>query len=172
MHDACTHAAGTRGAAIVCMGRAITWEDLGALGEGALGGVVGTAAFTGWMKGAQRAGLLGELPPRKIARKAIGQAPSKTTLDVATVVTHLGFGVATGALFGVLSRRLHPRVPGAVQGALWGSLVWAASYAGWVPALGIMPPPQKDRPERPWVMFLGHLIFGGLLGAIAGRKNR
>jgi uncharacterized membrane protein YagU involved in acid resistance len=126
------------------------------------------------MKGAQRAGLLGELPPRKIARKALASAgePSKTAIDVATVVSHLGFGLATGALFGVISRRLHPRVPGAVQGAVWGSVVWAASYAGWVPALDIMPPPQKDRPDRPWVMFLGHIIFGGLLGAIAGRSKR
>lgn len=165
---------GTVGAALTCMGRAITWKDFAALGQGALGGAAGTAAFTGWMKGAQRAGLLGELPPRKITRKALqatGAEPSPKTLDAATVLTHLGFGVATGALFGVLSRRLHPRVPGVVQGAIWGSIVWAASYAGWVPALDIMPPPQKDRPDRPLVMFLGHLIFGGLLGAIAGRKR-
>jgi uncharacterized membrane protein YagU involved in acid resistance len=156
------------------MGRAISWRDFAALGEGAVGGAVGTAAFTGWMKGAQRTGLLGELPPRKITRKAVQAAtptPSKTTIDVATTLTHLGFGVATGALFGVLSRRLHPRVPGVVQGALWGSAVWAASYAGWVPALDLMPPPHKDRPDRPVVMFLGHLIFGGLLGAIAGRRK-
>lgn len=155
------------------MGRAISWSDLAALGEGALGGAVGTAAFTGWMKGAQRVGLLGELPPRKITRKALENVgvTSPTKIDVATVFTHLGFGVAAGALFGVLSQRLHPKLPGAVQGAVWGSLVWAASYAGWVPALDIMPRPSKDRPDRPWVMFLGHVVFGGLLGAIAGRKR-
>jgi hypothetical protein len=155
------------------MGRAITWNDLAALGEGALGGAVGTAAFTGWMGGAQRMGLLGEMPPRKITRKAAERVGihDRGTINAATVLTHLGFGVATGALFGVLSRRLHPRVPGAVQGALFGSVVWAASYAGWVPALDIMPSPRKDRPDRPWVMFLGHLIFGGLLGAIAGRQK-
>lgn len=158
------------------MGRAIDWSDLAALGEGALGGAVGTAAFTGWMKGAQRVGLLGELPPRKITRAALnkvnpGGGRSKTTLDLATAAMHLGFGVGTGAMFGVLSRRLGVRVPGVVQGAVWGSMVWAASYAGWVPALDIMPPPQKDRPDRPWVMFLGHLVFGGLLGAIAGRSK-
>ncbi len=156
------------------MGRAISWKDFAAFGEGALGGAVGTAAFTGWMKGAQRAGLLGELPPRKITRKALQTTgtPSSQKIDAATVFTHLGFGVATGALFGVLSNRLHPRIPGAVQGAVFGSLVWAASYAGLVPALDIMPSPTKDRPGRPWVMFLGHLIFGGLLGAIAGRRKR
>lgn len=159
------------------MGRAIDWSDLAGLGEGALGGAVGTAAFTGWMKGAQRMGLLGELPPRKIAREALeklegeGQ-PSEAAIELTTAITHLGFGVATGALFGVLSRHAGVKIPGAVQGAVWGSLVWAASYAGWVPALDIMPPPQRDRPDRPIVMFLGHLIFGGLLGAIAGRSKR
>lgn len=156
------------------MGRAIDWSDLGALGEGALGGAVGTAAFTGWMKGAQRVGLLGELPPRKIARKALESvgSPSKAAIEWTTAITHLGFGVGTGAMFGVLSKRLGINVPGVVQGAVWGSLVWAVSYAGWVPALDIMPRPKNDRPDRPWVMFLGHLVFGGLLGAIAGRNER
>lgn len=156
------------------MGRAIGWDDLLAASEGALGGAVGTAAFTGWMKAAQHAGLLGELPPRKITRKALEQVttPSKPMLDLATAAMHLGFGVATGAMFGAISKRLQTRVPGAVQGAVWGSIVWATSYAGWVPALDIMPPPNRDRPDRPWVMFLGHLIFGGILGAIAGRRKR
>jgi uncharacterized membrane protein YagU involved in acid resistance len=157
------------------MGRAIGWDDFFALGEGALGGAVGTAAFTGWMKGAQRAGLLGELPPRTIARDALQAAvgrPSSKTVDIATAVTHLGFGVATGAVFGVVARHVHTRIPGALQGAMWGSLVWAASYAGWVPALDILPAPHRDRPDRPWVTFIGHLIFGGLLGAIAARKKR
>lgn len=146
---------------------------LAALGEGALGGAVGTAAFTGWMKGAQRIGLLGELPPRKIARKALETVttPSKPAIELTTALTHLGFGVATGALFGVISKSLHTRVPGYVQGAVFGSLVWLTSYAGWVPALDIMPPPHRDRPDRPWVMWLGHLVFGGLLGAIAGTSK-
>lgn len=156
------------------MGRAIEWSDFVAASEGALGGAIGTVAFTGWMKAAQRAGLLGELPPRKIARKALEQVttPSKPTIELATALTHLGFGVATGALFGALSHRLHPRVPGAAQGAAFGALVWAVSYAGWVPALDIMPNPARDRPDRPWVMFLGHLVFGGILGAIAGNRRR
>ncbi len=157
------------------MGRAIDWSDVGALGEGALGGLVGTAAFTGWMKGAQRVGLLGELPPRKIARVALESvtaAPSKTAVDWTTAVTHLGFGAATGAAFGVISRKLGVPVSPIAQGAVWGGLVWAASYAGWVPALHIMPSPKRDRPGRPWVMFLGHLVFGGLLGAIAGTRRR
>src|SRR5687768_9382276 len=86
------------------MGRAINWSDLAALGEGALGGAVGTAAFTGWMKGAQSVGLLGEMPPRKITRKALTKVGVRSghTIDLATVFTHLGFGVATGSLFGVL----------------------------------------------------------------------
>lgn len=156
------------------MGRAIGWSDLAGLGEGVLGGAVGTAAFTGWMKGAQHIGLLGELPPRKITREVLDKvsAPSKTTIEWATAATHLGFGVGIGALFGVVSRKLGVRVPGAVQGAVWGSLVWVASYAGVLPALDLMPPPQRDRPDRPVVMFLGHLLFGSILGAIAGRRTR
>lgn len=153
------------------MGRAIRWEDLE---EGALGGAAGTAAFTGLMWGAQRVGLLGELPPRKITRnileKALDGKVSPAVVDAATTVTHLGFGVATGALFGTLAGRMKTRVPNVVLGAAFGGLVWVASYAGWAPALDLMPAPRRDRRDRPLITFLGHLLFGGILGALVHRR--
>ncbi len=139
-----------------------------------LGGAAGTAVFTGWMLAAQELGLLGELPPRKITRKALDavtDAPkSKAAIDVATAVAHFGYGLGTGALFGLLFRSTRRLGAAPVQGALFGAAVWAASYMGWIPAVGIMPPPQRDRPDRPVVMFLGHLVFGGILGAVVGRR--
>lgn len=153
------------------MGRAIRWEDLE---EGAFGGAAGTAAFTGLMWGARRAGLLGEMPPRKITRNVLektleGKVPS-SLVNATTTVTHLGFGVATGMLFGALSRRMKTRVPNVVLGAAFGGLLWVASYAGWAPALDLMPAPHRDRRDRPLINFLGHLLFGGILGALVRRK--
>lgn len=155
------------------MGRLIRWEDLR---EGALGGATGTAAFTGLMYGAQRVGLLGEMPPRKITRK-IMERTAKTTryVDAATTIAHLSFGLASGVLFAAITHRVRTKVPRVVLGMGFGAAVWAASYAGWAPALGLMPAPSKDRPDRPIVGFLGHLLFGALLSAFVtplGRGGR
>ena len=50
--------------------------------------------------------------------------------------------------------------------ALFGIAVWAVSYAGWVPKLGLMQPPSRDRPGRPTAMILAHLVYGATLGAL------
>ena len=51
-------------------------------------------------------------------------------------------------------------------GVAYGGAVYAGSYMGWIPKVGLMPPPHRDRPDRPVVTFLGHLLFGSVLGAI------
>ncbi len=50
------------------------------------------------------------------------------------MVAHVG--VVTGALFGVLCRRLRLSVPALPRGVINGSLVWLVSDRGWVSALG------------------------------------
>lgn len=145
------------------------------MGDGALGGAVGTAAFTGWLFGAQQAGLVGELPPRTITRTALergaGEPLPEGAIDVAASFAHLAFGVGVGAMFGVVAHGLRARVPNTMLGAGFGVLVWAASYAGWAPALDLMPRPDRDRRDRQWVNFVGHLLFGGILGAMTGRRR-
>ena len=59
----------------------------------------------------------------------------------------------------------HPISP-LLQGIVFGSAVWFVSYMGWVPALGLMPPPHRDRPGRQLVMVLAHWIYGATLGAV------
>jgi hypothetical protein len=78
---------------------------------------------------------------------------------------HLAFGGAAGALYGLIRSRIR-RLPGPVLGAGFGLAVWTISYAGWIPAAGILPPPHEDRPGRPIVMVGAHLVYGGVLGAL------
>ena len=59
-----------------------------------------------------------------------------------------------------------PRVPGWLVGAVYGLGVWAVSYKGWIPALGILPPPERDRPGRPVIMVAAHVVYGLVLGAL------
>ncbi|HEY8291384.1 MAG TPA: DUF6789 family protein [Thermomicrobiales bacterium] len=147
-------------------------RDVKAMRDGALGGVVGTAGMSAFMLAAGKAGLVGEHPPDTIAGAAldaVGAQQDEGTQDALAILLHFGFGISCGALFGVLHRRLPFRVPAALHGMVFAFLIWASSYQGWVPALGIMPPASEDRPDRPRVMLLAHLIYGALLGNIVAR---
>lgn len=139
--------------------------------RGAGAGAAATVAMSAWMLLAQRAGAMGDLPPRRITETALDQlgvAAAKQATDALSVLAHLGFGMAVGAVYGVARGRLPGDAGGGlapVAGAAYGLLVWAASYQGFVPALGALPPASRDRPDRPRSMALAHLVYGGTLGA-------
>ena len=137
---------------------------------GATAGLAATATMTGALALAKAAGLLGEPPPHKLTRKilaVVGPRPKRGGLahHVATLAAHVGYGVAMGMIYGLLPRRVS-RVP---AGAAFGLAVWAGSYMGWIPKLGLMPPPSRDRPGRPTAMILAHLVYGATLGGARRR---
>lgn len=146
-------------------------------------GVVATTTMTAGMFVLQKAGLLGRMPPRllterTLARFGLRRKTSRTTRKLLTAVTHYGFGATMGAIFEVGKNALaarHGRAPdGAMigSGVAFGTLVWVASYMGWVPAAGLMPRPKNDRPGRPTSMVLAHWIFGATLGAFDAMGTR
>jgi hypothetical protein len=149
-------------------------RDVKAILDGVLGGAVGTAGMSAVMLAAGKAGLIGEQPPDKIAGAALDaagvHARDEEEQDAAATLLHFSFGIGCGALFGLLHRRLPFRLPGALHGMLFAVIIWAISYQGWIPALGIMPPASKDYPDRSRVMFVAHLVYGALLGAIVERR--
>ncbi len=149
-----------------------------ALARGLAGGIVATIAMSAVMLAAQRTGLMGRMPPKKIsdallARIGIRRAAPEGTRTALATLGHFAFGGMCGALFGlahqswpVPTRRSsevrHRRAP-LLAGLAFGTAIWTVSYAGWVPALRIMPPPQDDRPGRPTSMLLAHWVFGAVL---------
>ena len=141
---------------------------------GGMGGAAATAAMTLVMAGAQRAGLMGKMPPRKIVDSLLGRAtgrrPSRKTSRLLAAAAHLGFGAAAGAGYGLLARERRPLAAAAARGALYGTAVWLVSYAGWIPALGIMPPPDRDWPGRQATMLAAHLVYGATLGSLVRRS--
>lgn len=149
-------------------------RDVRAIVDGALGGAIGTAAMSAVMAAGAKLGLLGTAPPETIAAQALAavgiRRRKEEAQDVLTVVGHVGFGIAIGALFAVLHRRLRLPIPSAIHGIVFATIVWVVSYKGWVPALGLMPPPERDRPGRPATMLVAHWVFGWTLGAIVGRR--
>jgi hypothetical protein len=150
-------------------------RDVKAILDGGLGGAVGTVGMSALMLAAGKAGLLGEHPPDTIAGAALdavgihGQGEEQQ--DALAILLHFGFGIGTGALFGLLHRRVPVRVNATLHGVIFGSIVWATSYQGWIPALGIMPPASEDRPDRPRVMLVAHWVYGAILGAVLARRE-
>jgi hypothetical protein len=140
---------------------------------GAVGGIGATIAMTGVMALAKATGALGESPPHTITRRglraAVGETPDRVTPLAAAL--HLAFGIAAGAVYGAtLGRRRRQRPE--LWGAGYGIVVWAASYAGWAPALGLMPPPSRDRPGRQPANVVAHLVYGATLGRLTNTIAR
>lgn len=143
--------------------------------RGAVDGVVATLPMTMVMFGAKQLGLLGELPPRKITKSLLhraGSRPDPIVTDLLASVNHLAFGAGCGAVYGAMAPRTKIAT-GAAPGIAYGLGVWLASYQGWVPLAGIMPPVSKDfRIGRPTSMAIAHVVFGGVLGMLTARRRR
>lgn len=154
------------------MNRTRAWERAAGAGSGAAAGSVATVAMSGVMAAARAAGVLGEAPPRILAHRAAsaagGRPDSRGARDLLAVLAHLGFGAIGGAAYALVRRRI-PSGPGPLAGAVWGLLVWAVSYRGWIPALGLLPPPSRDRRGRPTAMVVAHVVYGAALGALTDR---
>ena len=120
--------------------------------------------MSGVMLAADRAGHLGYPPPQAIGEQTVqlasGSRPAAATGRALGLAAHLGFGASAGAAYALL-----PRVAGPLaRGIGWGLAVYAASYQGWVPAMGALPPASRDRRDRVAVMVAAHVVYGGLLG--------
>jgi hypothetical protein len=144
--------------------------------RGAAWGLLATVPMSIAMLLGQRLGWIEEQPPEALTEEALARAHalegmSETTVDGLAVASHLGFGAAAGALFGLVHARA-PRVPAIPLGVAWGLGIWAASYRGWIPALGMLPRDQRRGRPGTSVMVAAHVVYGIALGAMAIRRRR
>jgi hypothetical protein len=139
---------------------------------GGLGGAVATVVMTAWMAAGQLTGPHGEQPPkrlvRRLARRAgIPASRSGPATWLASAAAHLGFGTSCGALYATVVPRST-----ASRGVAFALGVWAVSYAGWIPALGLLPPPGRDNHRRAWTALTAHVVYGAVLGATLATWDR
>lgn len=137
--------------------------------DGALAGLIATVPMTIVMLVLQQL-LPGEedepLPPEQITtsvqkRTGAEKPENEPQRDVMSLVAHFGFGAAAGAVFTSLANILP--VPTMVSGLVYGLLVWAGSYLGWLPAAKILPSATKESPWRNLLMIVAHLVWGAAL---------
>ncbi|MDQ3871201.1 MAG: DUF1440 domain-containing protein [Chloroflexota bacterium] len=151
-------------------------ERLRTLGVGAGAGAAATLVMSGAMIAAERLGLMGRMPPEEISKRAVERVQGsedapRQVVDLLAPVAHVGFGMAAGSLFALLSRRGRAPLSPVLQGVVFGVGVWLVSYFGWLPALRLMPPAQRDEPGRQPAMLAAHLVYGAVLGGLAGRRD-
>jgi hypothetical protein len=148
---------------------------IGRVIAGSVEGAIATLPHTAVMFAARHAGMLGKLPPEKITDAMLDAADAdttETTSNVVASVAHVGFGAGCGALYELIAPDT-TIVRGAALGVAFATAVWVASYQGWVPAAGIMPPISRDARGRVAAMLGAHVAFGAALGAlVAWRGSR
>jgi hypothetical protein len=152
-----------------------------ALPAAAASGVLATLPMSAVMLGADALGRMGTQPPRRVvdeaAEQAPGPAPSDATRDATASVLHLVMGglIAVGVLpVLALARRVAPAgwPRAAAAGGAFGVAVYLLNYAGLAPALGILPPPTRDRPGRQLTMAAAHVVYGVVTGVLVNPLAR
>jgi hypothetical protein len=142
-----------------------------------LGGVIAGGAATGTMSlamwAASKSGLMYRPPPKEITARAARHAGAEPRtagheqFQFSWMAAHLAYGAGCGTVYAFL-RSLVPGPP-AVRGVLYGLLIYAIGYLGYLPALGLYPPPDEDSPSRTAVMIGAHVVYGATLGEVEAR---
>jgi uncharacterized membrane protein YagU involved in acid resistance len=114
------------------------------------------------------------LPPREVAeglsvKAGVRSDMSERDLQDLTLALHVGYGSATGALFGVMAPK-HP-VAAIGAGMVFGLAVWAGSYLGWLPKFGVRQPIGYDPVARTRLMVAAHLVWGAAAGLLAAKSR-
>ncbi len=140
---------------------------------GAIAGFLGTIPMTIFMLAMHR--FLPKwqryaLPPQKITEELADRADlekhmNKPQILGATLVSHFGYGSAMGVLYYFVGRSFS--LPPLLKGALFGLIVWSASYLGLLPALSISPSADEEPARRNILMIAAHIVWGSTTGMVA-----
>jgi hypothetical protein len=131
---------------------------------GALTGIGATIAMTVVMRRLHRRlppASRYPLPPREIVQETFPRTSERAVRQL-TTLSHFGYGAAAGAVFTSLAPGR-----GLVAGMAYGTGVWAASYLGWIPAVGILKIAALHPRERNALMIAAHLVWGAVLALTA-----
>jgi uncharacterized membrane protein YagU involved in acid resistance len=142
-------------------------DGLGAACAGALAGLIATAPMTAVMvaiyRQLPRQQRNKQLPPEQITLAMaksvdIDEDLSRTGEKVLIGAGHFGYGAACGAVYGLYADRI--QAASLKEGATFGLGVWAASYLGWLPAMGVRRSATEELAGTNLMMIASHLVWG------------
>jgi uncharacterized membrane protein YagU involved in acid resistance len=142
-------------------------HDVKIITRGAVAGLVGTVVMTGAMLAAKKAGMApGELAPRGITENVqeklgVRDRVPKPAFEASWTVLHFGYGTASGVAYALLQEKAIGVDRAFLVGPLFGVLLWAIGYCGWLPVLGLYPPPTRLSKRKVGAELIStHLIYG------------
>ncbi len=137
--------------------------------KGLTTGAVATVPFTAIMFGGKYLFPAHEaraVPPKQITARIVDSVSpvtvSEPSLNLATTFAHFGYGAMTGAIFESMTKSYHGNK--VVAGVAFGVGVWALSYMGWLPSLGLQPSITRQPRGRNVTMIAAHLQWGAVIG--------
>jgi hypothetical protein len=142
--------------------------------SGAAAGAEATLAMSVVMLGARRFGMVEKVAPEAItdtATRRLGLDPPERVDNLLAGLAHFGYGTGAGALYALASTRLPRRLVGAFGGTVFSCLLGVASYQGWVPAFGALPPLDEQGRGRQASLLLSHLTYGVALGYLLEERH-
>ena len=111
----------------------------------------------------------GPLPPWEITERTADAVGVEDDLSEGhkaglTTAAHFGFGASAGAVYGAIAP--HLPLPPVAGGVAYGLAVWAGSYLGWLPAVGLQPGATREPAGKNGVMIAAHVVWGAALGLV------
>lgn len=136
------------------------------LARGALAGPVGTTLMTASMLPLKKASMSpGPVPPRQITERLLNKLGirdylSPPAFEASWMALHLGYGIVSGVAYAFVQKAIGGERP-FLAGAAFGMVLWAAGYCGWLPLMGLYPPPTRLSKRKVAAELIGtHLVYG------------
>src|SRR5947209_6812279 len=114
------------------------------------------------------------LPPREITENVAEGAGVLHHLDeprlrTLSVLAHFAYGAAAGGACAALLPK--GKLSATAGGAAFGLALWAGSYLGLLPALGVLSPATQHPARRNALMIAAHVVWGAAFGLLLGEAD-
>lgn len=115
------------------------------------------------------------LPPEEITKEMAERADVRQYMDKqqllgASLASHFGYGATMGTLYSTLTRKI--ALPPVFKGILFGLVIWALGYLGWLPLAGFSEAATEEPLRRNALMIAAHIIWGSATGQLADVLRR
>jgi uncharacterized membrane protein YagU involved in acid resistance len=115
-----------------------------------------------------------EPAPKVITHRAASAAGVygwiRDALPALSYVNHFAYGGGFGVVYSLLAGRL--KAPSAVRGPVFGLLLWAGGYLGWLPLTGLFPSATQTSSRRNVKLVLAHLVWGATVAVMFEQIRR
>ncbi len=140
--------------------------------RGAVAGLVGTTLMTAAMVLLKKAGMApGKLAPREITENleqklGVRSYLSEPAFEASWLMLHFGYGTMSGVGYALTQKVFNREERPFLIGLVFGILLWALGYCGWLPLIGLYPPPTRLSKRKIGAeLIMTHLVYGTSVAA-------